>query len=194
MSIPDFVAYDALLDNMDKRCRTSINGLRVTDAIAALLPSKDKKYEANIEVFRIVIRFLKHWAKRRCVYAPFCTVLHCRAPHLLFSPSRRYGNKEGLLMGVALEIMLVLVCQLFPNQSDLDILHNFFKLFAKWPWDHEDKGVVIIKGDVHEMHLVLEDFYIVTLEQSCTKLSVVMTPMSVGDLGRRKIQYVGSKP
>jgi poly(A) polymerase len=111
---------------MDKRCKTSINGLRVTDAIAQLLPDAVCGFEANIDVFRTVIRFLKHWAKRRCVY----------------------GNKEGLLMGVALEVMLVdttpniinafvyemtrplqvLVCQLHPNYSAFDILHNFFKV------------------------------------------------------------------
>jgi poly(A) polymerase Pap1 len=51
---------------METRCKTSINGLRVTDAIAALLPS-EHTYDANINVFRTVIRFLKHWAKRRCV-------------------------------------------------------------------------------------------------------------------------------
>ncbi len=62
----DFVACDTVLENMDKRCRTSINGLRVTDAIASLLPQKPR--DANIDVFRTVIRFLKHWAKRRCVY------------------------------------------------------------------------------------------------------------------------------
>jgi poly(A) polymerase Pap1 len=63
----DFVACDAVIENMDKRCRTSINGLRVTDAIASLLPQKPT-HDANIDVFRTVIRFLKHWAKRRCVY------------------------------------------------------------------------------------------------------------------------------
>lgn len=49
-------------------------------------------------------------------------------------------------MGVALEIMLVLVCQLYPNHSEFDILHNFFNVFAKWPWADEHKGIVIIKG------------------------------------------------
>jgi poly(A) polymerase Pap1 len=70
LCLSDFVASDALLENMDKRCKTSINGKRVTDAIAALLPSKDRGFDANITVFRTVIRFLKHWSKRRCVYAP----------------------------------------------------------------------------------------------------------------------------
>jgi poly(A) polymerase Pap1 len=139
--ISDFVACDALLDNMDKKCKTSINGLRVTDAIAALLPDKGT-FEANIDVFRTVIRFLKHWAKRRCV----CAYSHAQ-PHPHFTSfSHRYGNKEGLLMGVALEVMLVLVCQLYPNHSEFDILYNFFNVFAKWPWADESKGIVIITG------------------------------------------------
>jgi poly(A) polymerase Pap1 len=49
-------------------------------------------------------------------------------------------------MGVALEIMLVLVCQLYPNHSEFDILYNFFNVFAKWPWADESKGIVIITG------------------------------------------------
>ena len=49
-------------------------------------------------------------------------------------------------MGVALEVMLVLVCQLYPNHSEFDILYNFFNVFAKWPWADESKGIVIITG------------------------------------------------
>jgi hypothetical protein len=38
------------------------------------------------------------------------------------------------------------VCQLYPNHSEFDILHNFFHVFAKWPWADEHKGIVNIKG------------------------------------------------
>ena len=129
---------------MDKRCKTSINGLRVTDAIASLLPHKP--FDANIDVFRTVIRFLKHWAKRRCVCVCPPISSFSRARQARLTPRRSYGNKEGLLMGVALEIMLVLVCQLYPNHSEFDILHNFFHVFAKWPWADEHKGIVNING------------------------------------------------
>ena len=57
-----------------------------------------------------------------------------------------YGNKEGLLMGVALEVMLVLVCQLYPNYSEFDILQKFFAVFAQWPWADDSTGIVIITG------------------------------------------------
>ncbi len=49
-------------------------------------------------------------------------------------------------MGVALEVMLVLVCQLYPNYSEFDILHRFFAIFAQWPWADESRGIVIITG------------------------------------------------
>ena len=77
-----------------------------------------------------------------------CTHTHSHVePHPHFTSfSHRYGNKEGLLMGVALEVMLVLVCQLYPNHSEFDILYNFFNVFAKWPWADESKGIVIITG------------------------------------------------
>ncbi len=54
-------------------------------------------------------------------------------------------------MGVALEVMLVLVCQLYPNHSEFDILYNFFNVFAKWPWADESKGIVIITGATFHM-------------------------------------------
>lgn len=51
-------------------------------------------------------------------------------------------------MGVALEVMLVLVCQLYPNYSEFDILQKFFAVFAQWPWADDSTGIVIITGTV----------------------------------------------
>lgn len=48
---------DALLKNLDPRCVRSLNGCRVTDEILRLVP--------NIDNFRLALRTIKLWAKRK---------------------------------------------------------------------------------------------------------------------------------
>lgn len=51
---------DALLKNLDPKCVRSVNGCRVTDEILRLVP--------NIENFRLALRAIKLWAKRKCYF------------------------------------------------------------------------------------------------------------------------------
>lgn len=49
-----------LLKNLDQKCVRSLNGCRVTDEILRLVP--------NIENFRLALRAIKLWAKRKMIF------------------------------------------------------------------------------------------------------------------------------
>lgn len=49
-----------LLKNLDQKCVRSLNGCRVTDEILRLVP--------NIDNFRLALRAIKLWAKRKIVW------------------------------------------------------------------------------------------------------------------------------
>ncbi|KAJ2789167.1 polynucleotide adenylyltransferase, partial [Coemansia guatemalensis] len=74
-----------LLRTMDKTCVRSLNGSRVTDEILRLVP--------NIESFRLALRCIKLWAKRRAIYS----------------------NSVGFFGGVAWAMVVARICQLYPN-------------------------------------------------------------------------------
>ncbi|KAI8826949.1 Poly(A) polymerase central domain-containing protein [Fimicolochytrium jonesii] len=105
-SIPDDLdlADDNLLQNLDERDVRSLNGSRVTDEILRLVP--------NIEAFRIALRCIKLWAKRRAIYS----------------------NVMGFFGGVAWAILVARVCQLYPNAAAGAIVSKFFRIMHKWAW------------------------------------------------------------
>ncbi|XP_040895412.1 poly(A) polymerase type 3-like [Toxotes jaculatrix] len=105
-SIPENlkVCNDELLKNLDKLCVRSLNGYRVTEEILSLVP--------NVYNFRLALRTIKLWAKRRNIYA----------------------NKLGFLGGVSWAILVARVCQLFPNATASTLVTKFFKIYSMWVW------------------------------------------------------------
>ncbi|XP_030626946.1 poly(A) polymerase type 3 [Chanos chanos] len=95
---------DSLLKNLDIRCIRSLNGCRVTDEILHLVP--------NIENFRLTLRAIKLWAKRRNIYS----------------------NILGFLGGVSWAMLVARTCQLYPNAVASTLVHKFFLVFSKWEW------------------------------------------------------------
>ena len=95
---------DHILDNVDEESVRSLNGRRVNDMLLKLTPDVDK--------FRVVLRFIRIWAKKRFVY----------------------GNVFGYLGGVNLAILAAFACQRYPNKSPAFIIMMLFHDLATWQW------------------------------------------------------------
>ncbi|XP_067845152.1 poly(A) polymerase gamma isoform X3 [Heptranchias perlo] len=105
-TIPDNLDLrdDSRLKNLDIRCIRSLNGCRVTDEILHLVPNKEN--------FRLTLRAIKLWAKRRGIYS----------------------NMLGFLGGVSWAMLVARTCQLYPNAVASTLVHKFFLVFSKWEW------------------------------------------------------------
>ncbi|XP_053102860.1 poly(A) polymerase gamma isoform X2 [Hemicordylus capensis] len=95
---------DSHLRSLDIRCIRSLNGCRVTDEILHLVPNKEN--------FRLTLRAIKLWAKRRGIYS----------------------NVLGFLGGVSWAMLVARTCQLFPNALASTLVHKFFEFFSTWAW------------------------------------------------------------
>ncbi|XP_054239730.1 poly(A) polymerase gamma [Indicator indicator] len=95
---------DSCLSSLDIRCIRSLNGCRVTDEILNLVPNKEN--------FRLTLRAIKLWAKRRGIYS----------------------NILGFLGGVSWAMLVARTCQLYPNASASTLINKFFLIFSKWEW------------------------------------------------------------
>lgn len=95
---------DMLLKNLDPKCVRSLNGCRVTDEILRLVP--------NTETFRLALRTIKLWAKKKGVYS----------------------NSLGYFGGVTWAMLVARTCQLYPKAAASTIVHKFFLVLSKWKW------------------------------------------------------------
>ena len=111
---------DNVLKNCCERCILSLNGCRVTNAIFKSLPK-----ETKIEDFKLTLRVIKLWAKKRGIYS----------------------NAMGYLGGVAWAILVAKVCQLYPKCRANILIRKFFEVYANWDWLNPVK-INEIKEDV----------------------------------------------
>jgi len=97
---------DNLLKHLDEKTVRSINGTRVADAMLNLVPNKT--------TYITVLRFVRHWAKKRGLYS----------------------NAMGFFGGITWAILSARVCQMYPNMSPLQVSLKFFLVFARWNWSN----------------------------------------------------------
>ncbi|NWZ60708.1 PAPOG polymerase, partial [Haliaeetus albicilla] len=81
-----------------------LTGCRVTDEILHLVPNKEN--------FRLTLRAVKLWAKRRGIYS----------------------NVLGFLGGVSCAVLVARTCQLYPNALASTLVNKFFLVFSEWEW------------------------------------------------------------
>ena len=97
---------DNLLKHLDEKTVRSINGTRVADALLSLVP--------NHETYRQVLRFVRHWAKKRGLYS----------------------NSIGFFGGITWAILCARVCQMYPTLTALGTCMKCFLLFSRWNWSN----------------------------------------------------------
>jgi hypothetical protein len=100
---------------MQEECILAFNGPRVTEMILSSVRRPNQ--------FCAALKYIREWAKRRCVYS----------------------NKSGYLGGVNLALMLVFVSQRRPNALAFRLVKDFFSTFAKWRWSAHNP----LKLDAH---------------------------------------------
>ena len=134
---------DNVLKNCCEKCILSLNGCRVTNAIFKSLPP-----EMKIEDFKLTLRAIKLWAKKRGIYS----------------------NAIGYPGGVAWAILVAKICILYPKCRANILIRKFFEVYADWDWNNpvqinqikEDVGftcpVTVWKKDIKD-HC---PFYIIT--------------------------------
>ncbi|KAJ2349073.1 polynucleotide adenylyltransferase [Coemansia sp. RSA 2673] len=120
-TIPDELELldTAILRNLDEFSIRSVNGSRVTDEILRLVP--------NVTSFRLALRCIKLWAKRRAIYS----------------------NSMGFFGGVAWAMLVARICQLYPNACAGSIVAGFFRIYVKWPWPRPVTLKTIEQGTMH---------------------------------------------
>ena len=138
---------DNVLKNCCEKCILSLNGCRVTNAIFKSLP------EGMDNDFRLTLRAIKLWAKKRGIYS----------------------NAMGYPGGVAWAILVAKVCQLYPKCKANILIRKFFKVYSEWDWKNpvqineikEEVGfncpIAVWKKDNNSKEIVNHcPFYIIT--------------------------------
>jgi len=100
----DDLLDDTYLKGADEGTVLSLNGPRVTHMMTKLYPDGEK--------FKVVLRCLRLWGKRKGIYS----------------------NKMGFLGGVNFAILATFICQLYPKETPSKLFQNMFSLLSVWNW------------------------------------------------------------
>lgn len=125
-SIPDDQELNDLnlLRGLDQQSIRSLNGCRVTDDILRAVPNKDS--------FKLALRAIKLWAKKRGIYS----------------------NVLGYLGGVSWALLTARTCQLYPKATAATIVNKLFFIFSTWDWS---KPMLLVDLCDNELGLPMYD-------------------------------------
>ncbi|KAI0558932.1 nuclear poly(A) polymerase 1 [Gracilaria domingensis] len=98
------VLDNSLLKDVDPGTSRSASGVRSDQAMIRGVP--------NYDTFCSVLRMVKLWAKRRCIYS----------------------SLHGYLGGISWAILTARICQTYEGYSEIRLLALFFKTYAAWEW------------------------------------------------------------
>lgn len=95
---------DHMLVGVHEASMKSLNAPRVSSMLLCLVPRRRE--------FRIVLRAVRAWARRRGIYSA----------------------KLGYLGGISWAILVAFVCQLYPTAEPAKIFVRFFQVLSEWQW------------------------------------------------------------
>ncbi|RLN56742.1 hypothetical protein BBJ29_008078 [Phytophthora kernoviae] len=95
---------DHMLVGVHDASMKSLNAPRVSSMLLCLVPRRRE--------FRIVLRAVRAWARRRGIYSA----------------------KLGYLGGISWAILVAFVCQLYPTAEPAKIFVRFFQVLSEWQW------------------------------------------------------------
>jgi len=104
----EYTIDDTDLCGQDEAGVRSLNGARVSQILLESLP--------DLDLFRTVLRAVKHWARVKGIYS----------------------NVLGFLGGVNWAIMVAYVCIQYPETTNASVmLKRFFYTFSRWNWPNQ---------------------------------------------------------
>ncbi|CEG39202.1 poly polymerase [Plasmopara halstedii] len=95
---------DHMLIGVQETSMKALNAPRVSSMLLCLVPKRRE--------YRIVLRSVRAWARRRGIYSA----------------------KLGYLGGISWAILVAFVCQLYPNAEPGKIFVRFFQVLSEWQW------------------------------------------------------------
>lgn len=95
---------DHMLVGVHAASMKSLNAPRVSSMLLCLVPKR--------RVFRVVLRAVRTWARRRGIYSA----------------------KLGYLGGISWAILVAFVCQLYPDAEPAKVFVRFFQVMSEWQW------------------------------------------------------------
>lgn len=165
----DFLNDNKLLSMIDEQSYKSFNGIRTADLILDSIKNKEE--------FRIFLKLVKLWAKRKLIYS----------------------SMLGYLGGISWAIMAAKIAQMYPNYCAAQLLERFFFVFSHWNFSEMPITIEKVRREVEEGMLrflsfqwdggaeQMSEFNIITPAFPCMNSAHSVTS-TTGEIIRRRLK------